>query len=41
LMMTPPGWGHSRGRPGIAPEHTPEVLVMREDDCVMSQCPTL
>jgi hypothetical protein len=26
-------------RPASAPEPAPEVLVMREDDCVMSQRP--
>jgi hypothetical protein len=28
------------GQPASAPEHTPEVLVMREDGCVMLQHPT-
>jgi hypothetical protein len=34
-----PGRGQSRGRSGSAPERVPEVLVMREDGCMMSQCP--
>jgi hypothetical protein len=34
-----PRRGQSRGRSGSAPEHTPKVLVMREDGCVMSQRP--
>jgi hypothetical protein len=36
----PPGWGQLRGRPRSAPERVPEVPVMREDGCVMSQRPT-
>jgi hypothetical protein len=35
----PPGWGQLRGQPGTAPECAPGVLVMREDDCVISQRP--
>jgi hypothetical protein len=36
----PPGWGQLGSQPAPAPERTPEVLVMREGGCVMSQCPT-
>jgi hypothetical protein len=32
----PLGWGQLRGQSMSAPERTPEVLVMREDGCVMS-----
>jgi hypothetical protein len=35
-----PGRGQSRGRSGSAPECAPEVLVLQEDSCVMSQRPT-
>jgi hypothetical protein len=34
-----PGRGRSRGSSGPTPERAPEVLVMREDGCVMSQRP--
>jgi hypothetical protein len=40
MTMLPPGWGQLRGQPGSAPERTLEVMVMREDGCVMSQRPT-
>jgi hypothetical protein len=33
----PPGWGQWGSQPASAPERDPEVLVMREDGCVMSQ----
>jgi hypothetical protein len=29
-------WGQLRGQPRSAPERAPEVLVMREDGCVLS-----
>jgi hypothetical protein len=33
LTKMPPGWGQLGGQPALAPECTPEVLVMREDGC--------
>jgi hypothetical protein len=37
----PPGWGHWGNWPAPAPEPATGVLVMLEDGCVMSRCPTL
>jgi hypothetical protein len=39
LTKMPPGWGQWGGRPASAPERTPDVPVMWEDGCVMSQRP--
>jgi hypothetical protein len=35
----PPGWGQWGNQPATAPERMSGVLVMWEDDCVMSQRP--
>jgi hypothetical protein len=35
----PLGWGQWGNRPTSAPEPTARVFVMREDDCMMPQCP--
>jgi hypothetical protein len=38
--VPPPGWGQWGSLPAPAPEPPVGVLVMREDVCVMSGCPT-
>jgi hypothetical protein len=38
--VPPPGWGQWENLPAPAPEPSVGVLVMREDDCVMSRRPT-
>jgi hypothetical protein len=38
--VSPPGWGQWENLPAPAPEPPVGVLVMREDGCVMSRCPT-
>jgi hypothetical protein len=38
--VPPPGWGQWENLPAPAPEPPLGVLVMREDDCVMSGRPT-
>jgi hypothetical protein len=38
--VSPPRWGQWENLPAPAPEPPVGVLVMREDDCVMSGCPT-
>jgi hypothetical protein len=38
--VSPPGWGQWESLPAPAPEPPVGVLVMREDGCVMSGCPT-
>jgi hypothetical protein len=38
--VPPPGWGQWESLPAPAPEPPVGVLVMREDDCMMSGRPT-
>jgi hypothetical protein len=35
----PPGWSQWGNQPASAPERASGVLVMREEDCALSQCP--
>jgi hypothetical protein len=39
LTMMPPRSGQLGGQHALIPKRTPEVLVMREDSCMMSQRP--